>query len=143
MNQSSDFCLAFTGISSDGSLWTQNIVELCVTDEQSVKIALFTKTYPICCTISNFFLLLTFISYVLMPHLRSPLFGKITMIFVFCLFLAYTSISIVSFGHSTLVNDRPSHLDFSPMCRVLGFILQFTYLQAFFWMNVLSYDIFR
>ena len=26
---------------------------------------------------------------------------------------------------------------------VLGFILQFTYLQAFFWMNVLSYDIYR
>ena len=79
-----------------------------------------TETYPICCTISNFFLLLTFVSYVLSPNLRSPLFGKIIMIFVFCLFLAYASISIVSFGHVELVNQRPPHLNYSPMCRVLG-----------------------
>ncbi len=74
---------------------------------------------------------------------RAPIFGKITMIFVFCLFLAYLSISIVSFGHSSLVNHRPLGLDYSPICRVLGFVLQFTYLQAFFWMNVASYDIYR
>ena len=143
LNHSSDFCLAFNGISQDGDAWTQNVVELCVTQEQAIKIILFTQAYPICCSISNFFLLLTFLSYVVMPDLRSPLFGKIIMIFIFCLFLAYTSISIVSFGHSSLVNDRPPHLNYSPMCRVMGFIVQFTYLQAFFWMNVLSYDIFR
>lgn len=108
-----------------------------------MKITLFTKTYPICCSISNFFLLLTFVAYWLVPSLRSPLFGKMMMIFIFCLFLAYTSISIVSFGHSQLVNDRPPDLDYSPICRVLGFVLQFTYLQAFFWMNILSFDIYK
>ena len=143
LNQSKNFCLAFTELSADGQFWTQNSVELCVTEELAMRIQLFTELYPICCTISNFFLLLTFISYVLSPKLRSPLFGKIIMIFIFCLFLAYASISIVSFGHVELVNQRPPDLNYSPMCRVLGFVLQFTYLQAFFWMNVLSYDIYR
>ena len=34
-------------------------------------------------------------------------------------------------------------MDYSPICRVLGFVVQFTYLQAFFWMNVLSFDIYK
>ena len=34
-------------------------------------------------------------------------------------------------------------MDYSPVCRVLGFVVQFTYLQAFFWMNVLSFDIYK
>ena len=83
------------------------IIELCVSHEHNVKVTLFTKTYPICCTVSNVFLVMTFMVYALLPDLRAPLFGKITMIFVFCLFMAYFSISIVSFGHWKLVNDRP------------------------------------
>ena len=34
-------------------------------------------------------------------------------------------------------------MDYSPVCRILGFVVQFTYLQAFFWMNVLSFDIYK
>ena len=117
-------------MSSDGTIWTQASVELCVTPEEAAKLRLYTQTYPICCTISNFFLLLTFLCYVFMPDLRGPLFGKIIMIFIFCLFLAYASISVVSFGHSQLVNDRPPELDYSPICRILGFVVQFTYLQV-------------
>ena len=89
------------------------------------------------------FPVLTFVVYMLLPELRAPLFGKITMIFVFCLFLAYFSISIVSFGHWKLVNERPVGMDYSPVCRILGFMVQFTYLQAFFWMNILSFDIYK
>ena len=92
---------------------------------------------------SLFFPVLTFVVYMLLPELRAPLFGKITMIFVFCLFLAYFSISIVSFGHWKFVNDRPVGMDYSPICRILGFMVQFTYLQAFFWMNILSFDIYK
>ena len=86
---------------SDASL------ELCVSQDHDIKVALFTTTYPICCTVSNVFLVLTFMVYILLPELRAPLFGKITMIFVFCLFLAYFSISVVSFGHWNLVNEKP------------------------------------
>ena len=129
-NSSVDFCVGFTEMSSDGTIWTQASVELCVTPDEAAKLRLYTQTYPICCTISNFFLLLTFLCYVFMPDLRGPLFGKIIMIFIFCLFLAYASISVVSFGHSRLVNDRPSELDYSPICRILGFVVQFTYLQV-------------
>lgn len=134
--QIKDFCLAF---GENDTL----MAELCVSHEDSVQVALFTKTYPICCTASNVFLILTFVVYMLLPELRAPLFGKITMIFVFCLFLAYFSISIVSFGHWKFVNDRPVGMDYSPICRILGFMVQFTYLQAFFWMNILSFDIYK
>ena len=34
-------------------------------------------------------------------------------------------------------------MDYSPICRILGFVVQFTYLQAFFWMNILSFDIYK
>eukprot|EP00093_Oithona_nana_P003234 03234.XXX_22532_21234_1 [CDS] Oithona nana genome sequencing. len=80
-NSSVDFCVGFTEMSSDGTIWTQASVELCVTPDEAAKLRLYTQTYPICCTISNFFLLLTFLCYVFMPDLRGPLFGKIIMIF--------------------------------------------------------------
>ena len=50
-----DFCLAFGE--------TDTNLELCVSHEHDVKVALFTKTYPICCTVSNVFLVLTFLVY--------------------------------------------------------------------------------
>ena len=47
--QIKDFCLAF---GENDTL----MAELCVSHEDSVQVALFTKTYPICCTASNVFL---------------------------------------------------------------------------------------
>ena len=29
------------------------------------------------------------------------------------------------------------------LCKVCGFLMQFSMLTSFFWMNVLSYDVFR
>ena len=92
-------------------------LQLCVTDEQAAKAFFYTKAYPICCTISNFFLLLTLLAYAIVPDLRGSVVGKITMIFIFALFCSYLSISIVSFGHSPLVNRRPEGLNYSPACR--------------------------
>ena len=40
-----------------------------VIDQQALNI-LYTLTYPICCTISNVFLLLTFLAYLILPELR-------------------------------------------------------------------------
>ena len=47
--QIKDFCLAF---GENDTL----MAEICVSHEDSVQVALFTKTYPICCTASNVFL---------------------------------------------------------------------------------------
>ena len=33
--------------------------------------------------------------------------------------------------------------DYSMLCKVCGFLMQFSMLTSFFWMNVLSYDVFR
>jgi len=47
------------------------------------------------CSISNFFLILTFCVYCVLPELRAPTFGKITMIFIVALFTAYLVIFTV------------------------------------------------
>ena len=33
--------------------------------------------------------------------------------------------------------------EYQEMCKWLGFVCQFAFLHAFFWMNVMCYDIFR
>ena len=45
VNHSNSFCIAFTGMSSDGQFWTKNSAELCVTEEQSIRIQLFTGDF--------------------------------------------------------------------------------------------------
>ena len=62
--------------------------------------------YPICCGISNVFLLLTLTVYVALPGLREPLFGKIIMAFVTALFFAYTWTIITALSHLSLVSNR-------------------------------------
>jgi hypothetical protein len=60
--------------------------------------------YPICCTISNFFLVLTFVVYILLPDLHGPLFGKVVLAFIVSLFAAYFTISITTFIGLRLVS---------------------------------------
>jgi hypothetical protein len=66
--------------------------------------------YPICCSISNVFLLLTLVVYLLLPELREPLFGKIIMAFTTSLFFAYTWTIAVAIGHLNLGRrDSPNY----------------------------------
>jgi hypothetical protein len=41
------------------------------------------------------------------------------------------------------VSDPDHGQEHDMMCKVLGFLVQFSFLTTFFWMNILSYDIFR
>ena len=116
---------------------------MCPYEEAHGQVFLYSRAYPMCCLISNFFLLLTLLVYVLLPELRAPLFGKITMAFITALFFAYLFISTISLGHLSLINNRAPGKKYSMTCKVLGFLVLFSFLQTFFWMNVLSYDIYR
>ncbi len=101
--------------------------------------------YPMCCGVSNVFLLLTLAAYASLPSLREPLFGKIIMAFVTALFFAYTWTIVTALSHLRLVSNRDEAGEeaMEGVCKALGFLVQFSFLTTFFWMNVLSYDIFR
>ena len=92
--------------------------------------------YPVCCSVSNLFLLATIAVYLYLPELRSPAFGKIILAFLTALTGAYLSISVMS-----AVSVR--HMMGRGGCQALGFAVQFAFLHAFFWMNVLCFDIYR
>ena len=82
-----------------------------------LQICIACLAYPICCTISNIFLVLTFIAYLMLPELHQSLFGRITMIFIVSLFLAYLTMSIRSFGGFELTIRKTE-------CMVISFLIQ-------------------
>ena len=67
-----DVCVAFRRVSGDGKKLLDEAFRFCPKseDEEALDV-LYTLTYPICCTISNVFLILTFATYALVPELRS------------------------------------------------------------------------
>ena len=66
-----DVCVAFRRVSSDGKRLLDEAFRFCpkTKDEEALDL-LYTLTYPICCTISNVFLILTFATYAIVPELR-------------------------------------------------------------------------
>ncbi len=135
------FCLAFGRVNSNRLM--DPYVRTCPQEDGHGQIFLVTRAYPICCTVSNVFLFLTFCVYLLLPELHRPLFGKVLMAFILTLFFAYLFVSAIAFGHLQLIINKDRGQEFSPTCRVLGFLVLFFFLSTFCWMNVLSYDIFR
>ncbi len=87
---SDEYCVALSNYSIETFDLFNATFRICPKDDfSSMKHFIYTRAFPICCSISNFFLLLTFSVYALLPELRGPTFGKITMIFIVALFLAY------------------------------------------------------
>ena len=74
--------------------------------------------YPVCCTISNVFLILTFAVYLILPELYSPLFGKVVLAFIVSLFAAYLTLTIAYFGGIKLIRGNETG------CKFLGFLIQ-------------------
>jgi hypothetical protein len=138
-----EYCLAFEAVSDDGGRLLGAHARLCPREESSPQVFIVTTAYPICCNVSNLFLLLTFLTYALLPELRRPLFGRLLMAFVAALFFAYLFISLIAIGHLRLIVAKDEDEEYSVICRVLGFATLFFFLSTFSWMNVLSYDIFR
>jgi hypothetical protein len=85
-----EYCVALSNYSIETFDLFNATFRICPKDDFSaMKHFIYTRAFPICCSISNLFLLLTFLVYALLPELRRPTFGKITMIFIVALFLAY------------------------------------------------------
>ena len=88
--------------------------------------------------ISSLFLLLTLIAYIVDPDLHRPLFGKITIGFVFNNFIAYLSLSGNYLSRS--VNGLLPTGSFA--CTTIGYITLYTFTSFMFWINAMAANIF-
>uniref|UniRef100_A0A1B6CNV6 G-protein coupled receptors family 2 profile 2 domain-containing protein n=1 Tax=Clastoptera arizonana TaxID=38151 RepID=A0A1B6CNV6_9HEMI len=86
--------------------------------------------YPIGLIISIPFLVMTFVVFAFIPELRDA-HGKSLSCHVFCLIIAYLSLAFVQIeGH-----DLPNAI-----CITLAFVIQFSFMSCFFWLNVMCVD---
>ncbi|XP_076682631.1 G-protein coupled receptor Mth2 isoform X3 [Andrena cerasifolii] len=91
------------------------------TDEQA--------TYKIGIIISIPFFVATFLVYAIIPELRN-LYGKTLMCYVACLVVAYTFLAMAKMFHLSV-----------DLCSTIAYIIHFSFLASFFWLNVMCFDI--
>lgn len=84
--------------------------------------------------ISAIFLIATLAIYVMLPELRE-LQDKAMMAAVMTLTVSYTVLSIQHL--------KPNLHEDYVICVSLGFILYFAFMSAFFWMNIVAFNVWR
>jgi len=89
---------------------------------------------PILLFISEVFLFITFILHVIVPDFRKQIFGWMKMSTVASLFLAYLWLLI-------MMLSGPALFDYAIMCPLLGFLMQYCFLAAFFWMSAMAIEV--
>lgn len=77
------------------------------------------------------FLLATFIVYAILPELRN-VHGKSLMCYLMGLSIGYTILATVQIK----VHWNPEIL-----CNILGYTVYASFMSAFFWLNVISFDL--
>ncbi|RXG69899.1 G-protein coupled receptor Mth2 [Armadillidium vulgare] len=92
------------------------------------------KLYPSLLLISSIFLIITLTVYAIIPDLHSKIQGKCLITSILSLLASYISLATVQLWTRNLS---------SGWCIAFGFLIQFSVLSAFFWLNVMSYDIWR
>ncbi|XP_045131260.1 probable G-protein coupled receptor Mth-like 3 isoform X2 [Portunus trituberculatus] len=90
--------------------------------------------YPVLLLVSTAFLGITLIIYLSVPDLRGKLHGRCLISLAFAFFVAFLLISI-----SYLTNTPQS----PGVCITIAFFKHMSLLAAFFWLNVMSFDIWR
>lgn len=78
------------------------------------------------------FLIATFIVYAVLPELRN-IHGKCLLCYLFFLTVAYSSLSLLKLKGNQYVEPT--------ICRSFGFLAYFSFLCAFLWLNVISFDL--
>ncbi|XP_055619906.1 G-protein coupled receptor Mth2-like isoform X2 [Toxorhynchites rutilus septentrionalis] len=101
---------------------------VCFESQEEFKYAL----YPIGMLLSVPFLLITFFVYACIPELRN-MHGKSLMCYVLGLAVGYTVLSLVQMQ----IFDGDSI-----PCKVTGYMVYFSFMASFFWLNVMSFDIY-
>ncbi|XP_011696771.1 PREDICTED: G-protein coupled receptor Mth2-like [Wasmannia auropunctata] len=90
------------------------------------------NSIPVGLLVSLPFLLATFVVYSVLPELWN-MHGYTLRGYVGSLFVAYTSLAIVQLTPTALIPDSA--------CIAIAFIIHFSFLASFFWLNVMCFDI--
>ncbi|XP_015514294.1 G-protein coupled receptor Mth isoform X3 [Neodiprion lecontei] len=88
--------------------------------------------WPIGMIVSIPFLVVTGAIYAILPELRN-IYGKTLMCYVACLTIAYAFLTVVQLAPT---DDMELWL-----CQTLAFVIHFSFLASFFWLNVMCVDI--
>ncbi|XP_012262716.2 G-protein coupled receptor Mth2 [Athalia rosae] len=96
-------------------------------------------------SISCAFLLITLLVYICLPALQN-LHGKTLMCHVGSLLMAYiclTMVAVASPADSQLdpADDANDAVDSTSLCILIGYMMLFSFLSTFFWLNVICFDI--
>ena len=89
--------------------------------------------YPV----SAFFLLLCLGITLAVPTLRSSMFGYMKISFLVSIGSFFIFMTAMAYGGLTLILDHPF------VCRFIGYLTNFSFLASFFWLNTMSFDIWR
>lgn len=79
------------------------------------------------------FLIATFLVYAILPELRN-VHGKSLMCYLLGLTVGYSVLSYIQFKGG-------DHSIESATCRIFGYITYFSLMFAFFWLSVISFDL--
>ncbi|XP_037036896.1 G-protein coupled receptor Mth2-like [Bradysia coprophila] len=95
-----------------------------------------TRDYWVLCGmfISVPFLVATIIVYTILPELRN-VHGKSLVSYLCALVVGYVTLALIKLNGSTYIEPV--------LCRTIGYITYFAFLSAFFWLNVISFDLWR
>ncbi|XP_070491483.1 uncharacterized protein [Chironomus tepperi] len=118
-------------LSQNAESKTKVDARLCFHQDTDTKF----QVHPIGMLISIPFLIITFLVYALIPELRN-LHGKCLMCYTLSLTVLYAILSIIQMDKTHLL------LQTFP-CIASGYLLYFSVLLTFFWMNAMCYDIWK
>ncbi|XP_068204273.1 uncharacterized protein [Palaemon carinicauda] len=88
--------------------------------------------YPTLLIVSVIFLAVTLVVYIFVPELHAKVHGKCLLSHVSALLMAYVSLFIVQRTTSDISNFG---------CKFIASVTHFSFLAAFFWLNVMCFDI--
>ncbi|XP_065201057.1 G-protein coupled receptor Mth2-like [Planococcus citri] len=125
-----DYCVHYWNI--NGSFQTN--LRICkVPDEQEAPTEFQRILYGTYFAIGTFFLALTLLIYGVVKELRSATHAHYLMAHVFCMFVSSLTLTFNEFFFSIFSKHN--------FCIIIAYSMQFSFIAAMFWLNVLCIDI--
>nr|XP_034175038.1 G-protein coupled receptor Mth2-like isoform X2 [Osmia lignaria] len=100
-----------------------------VKDDTSTEIRI---VFPVGLIVSVPFLFATFLVYTLLPELKN-MHGRTLRGYIGSLLVAYVILFVVQISSQDQISD--------PLCIAFAFVIHFSFLASFFWLNVMCFDI--
>ncbi|XP_063536626.1 G-protein coupled receptor Mth-like isoform X2 [Cydia strobilella] len=127
-----EYCIdSFIQEHADGSTSTKLDALVCFTEEEDDSSGYIVSST--CMLISSAFFIVTIAVYALLPELQN-LHGRVLMVYLACMCVGFTFMAamqiMITVNNTTLT-----------ICMGLTFVIYFALLSAFFWLNVMCFDI--